>query len=55
MASEDITWCGRECEEMKCRRNQKHIRLPIPHSFADLKDTEDCYKKHDTLANKFSE
>lgn len=35
MASEDITFCANEnCEDMKCYRNPKHIKLPIPHSFA---------------------
>lgn len=33
--SEDITFCANDgCSDMKCMRNQKHIRLPIPHSFA---------------------
>ena len=35
MASEDITFCAnRGCKDMKCERNPKNIRLPIPHSFA---------------------
>lgn len=35
MASEDITFCAnKNCGDMKCYRNQKHIELLIPHSFA---------------------
>lgn len=33
--SEDITFCANEnCKYTKCERNPKHIKLPIPHSFA---------------------
>jgi hypothetical protein len=33
--SEDITFCGnKECSNMECFRNPKHIKLSIPHSFA---------------------
>lgn len=53
MLSEDITWCGRECKETKCRRNQVHIRLMIPHSFADFKDSKECYKKYKTADNRY--
>jgi hypothetical protein len=39
MASEDITFCAnRECEELKCDRNSKRIRLAIPHSFSVFPD-----------------
>lgn len=40
MASEDITFCAnRGCNDMKCYRNPKHIRiLDIPHSFALFRD-----------------
>lgn len=35
MASEDITFCANiSCSDMKCERNMKHIKQPIPHSFA---------------------
>ena len=36
MASEDITFCAnKDCNDMKCHRNPKHIRIhDIPHSFA---------------------
>lgn len=35
MASEDITFCANKgCTDMKCDRNPKHIKLPIPHSFS---------------------
>lgn len=54
MLSEDITWCGRECNVTECRRNQVHIKLLIPHSFADLKDSEECYQKHKTEDNRYS-
>ena len=53
MPSEDITWCMRDCKYTKCRRNQKNIKLMIMHSFADLKDTEDCYEKYPTKENEF--
>ena len=43
MASEDITYCiNDKCEEMKCSRNPKHIKLPILHSYGFLEGTEDC-------------
>lgn len=39
MASEDITFCAnRKCGDLKCERNLKRIRLPIPHSFAFFSD-----------------
>lgn len=35
MPNEDITFCAnKNCGDMKCYRNPKHIKLPIPHSFA---------------------
>lgn len=35
MPSEDITFCANQnCMDMNCRRNPKHIKLNIPHSFA---------------------
>ena len=41
--TEDITFFFvLTCEYMECIRNSKHIKLPIPHSFADFKDTEYC-------------
>lgn len=52
MASEDITYCMNEnCNKMKCFRNPKHIKLPIPHSFEFLENTEDCYKKRSKNGN----
>lgn len=43
MASEDITFCMSDCNNMKCFRNKKHIKYPeSPHSFAFLKNTKDC-------------
>lgn len=42
--NEDITYCMSECNDMKCFRNNKHIKLPIPHSYAFLEETEDCHK-----------
>lgn len=45
MPSEDITFCMNDkCEEINCIRNPKRIRMLIPHSFAWLEGTEDCYK-----------
>lgn len=53
MASEDITYCVNEkCDCLKCFRNPKHIKLPIPHSFAFLENTEDCYKKQKKVGEK---
>lgn len=46
MPSEDITFCfNYKCNIKKCIRNPKRIKLPIPHSFAYLEDTEYCMKK----------
>lgn len=42
--SEDITYYMSECNDMKCFRNSKHIKLPIPHSYAFLEGTKDCHK-----------
>ena len=42
--SEDITYCLSECNNMKCFRNKRYIKIPIPHSFAFLEGTEDCHK-----------
>lgn len=53
MPSEDITFCMNDkCDVMKCFRNQKHIRLPIPHLFAFLEGTEDCIKFNKNADNK---
>ena len=43
---QDITWCmNGGCKEEKCMRNQIHItNRGIPHSFAYMDGTEDCYK-----------
>lgn len=35
--SEDITYCAYDCKNMKCERNNKHIKkidITITHSFA---------------------
>lgn len=43
MPSEDITFCMSDrCEYMKCIRNPKHIKLPIPHSYAWFEGTNEC-------------
>lgn len=35
MASEDITFCAnKNCRDMNCYRNPKHIKLLIDHSFS---------------------
>lgn len=45
MMSEDISFClNWNCKYMKCFRNQKHIKLPIPHSFMDFADKPGCPK-----------
>ena len=41
--SDDITFCGSDCNNKKCFRHPSNIQEPrIPHSFAYLRDTEDC-------------
>lgn len=53
MASEDITYCiNDKCEEMKCSRNPKHIKLPILHSYGFLDGAEDCIKSNKNVDNK---
>lgn len=43
MSSEDFTFCMKDdCDNMKCFRNPKHIKLLIPHSYAWLEGTDDC-------------
>lgn len=43
--SDDITFCGSDCDNKKCFRHPSNIREPrIPHSFAYLKDTEYCLR-----------
>ena len=37
---------------MKCFRNKRHIKLPIPHSFSFLEGTEDCHKMQDDERRK---
>lgn len=40
--SEDITYCANlNCTDMSCPRNEKHIKLRIPHSFGLF---DDCPK-----------
>ena len=47
--SEDITFCSVVCECLECERNKAHIRLDIPHSFADFKGDKCCIlEKHST-------
>jgi len=46
--TEDITYCTKQnCGYLRCERNQKHIKLPIPHSYAKLEGTEFCYKNRE--------
>lgn len=45
---EDITYCSKNNRcYLRCKRNQKHIKQPVPHSFAHLERTYLCYKKRD--------
>ena len=46
--SEDITFCGSDCPNMKCERNRKNIKMYwLDHSFAYF---EDCvYRKNDNV------
>ena len=44
--SDDITFCGNECDNTKCRRHRSNIQEPqYPHSVAYLEGTEYCEKK----------
>ena len=48
--SDDITFCGSECNNKKCFRHPANIAEPrIPHSFADIKETEYCPMKNDYI------
>lgn len=43
--NEDITFCAnRKCNCHKCARHPNKVKLPIPHSFADLENTQYCKK-----------
>ena len=49
--SDDITFCVSKCNRKSCFRHPSNIRCPwMPHSFAELKDTEYCDK--DTTKEK---
>lgn len=51
--TEDITYCSNnKCGYLRCERNPKHIKLLIPHSFADLEGTECCYKVQNHVGNR---
>ena len=43
--TEDITYCISDCPYMRCKRNKKNIYKSIPHSYAELKNTEYCLLK----------
>ena len=48
--TEDITYCTKQnCGYLRCERNLKHIKLPIPHSYAKLEGTEFCYKNREDV------
>ena len=56
--SDDITFCGSECNNKKCFRHPSNIQEPrIPHSVAYLKGTEYCpmKKKETTFRDWFDE
>lgn len=39
MGSEDITFCANfNCSDTSCYRNEKNIKMPIPHSFGLFPD-----------------
>lgn len=51
--TEDITYCSnKKCGYLRCVRNPKHIKLLIPHSFADLDGTNLCYKVKNNTNNR---
>ena len=44
--TDDITFCATKCNCINCFRHPSNIKNPsIPHSFAYLKDAEDCPMK----------
>ena len=44
--TDDITFCGNDCDNTKCCRYRSNIKEPqYPHSVAYLAGTEDCEKK----------
>lgn len=44
MTYNDITYCSRECANMECKRNQKHLpKGPIIISMAEFTDCENWY------------
>lgn len=40
MASTDITFCSRECDNMECKRNLKHITVWV--GLLSMCDFSDC-------------
>ena len=53
MTYNDITYCSRECANMECKRNQKHLpKSPIIISMAEFTDCENWYVSE---ANKMFE
>lgn len=51
--TEDVAYCSnKKCGYLRCERNQKHIKLPIPHSFADLDGTKSCYKVQNDIEKR---
>lgn len=52
--SDDITFCGSECDNKKCFRHPTNIAEPrIPHSFANYKGTDICPIEMVTLINQY--
>ena len=52
MPSEDITFCGSECNRKSCSRHPSNIRnYNIDHSFAYLQGSEYCEKEHQNETN----
>lgn len=50
---DDITYCSNnKCGYLKCERNPKHIKSPIPHSFSELQGTALCYKAQNHVKNR---
>jgi hypothetical protein len=52
--SEDITFCLADCENMKCERNKKHIKImDIPHSFANYENIKGYCLKVEPKQNNY--
>lgn len=49
MAYSDITFCSRECSNMECKRNQKHLSEDV--KYVSISDFSDCSKWRGNIFN----